>query len=72
MRRSQVTGNRGVNLALSGSVCDALLVPTPAELPYAINRYGRLSKVLVVSAREILIAIRLRQERYRDCFRRQY
>ena len=70
-RRSLVAGNREVTPALSCSVCDALLVPTPAELPYVINRYG-LSKVLFVSAREVLIAIRLRQERYHDCLRRQH
>lgn len=63
-RRSLASGNREVNPALSGSVCDALLAPTPAELPFSINRQG-LSKVLVASDHEVRFAIRYAFEELR-------
>lgn len=63
-RRSWVSGNREVNPALSGSICDALLAPTPAELPFSINRQG-LSQVQVASDQEVLIAIRYAFEELR-------
>jgi len=44
-RRSLVLGQRVLNRDLTGSICDALLAPTPAELPFAINRSG-LARVL--------------------------
>ncbi|MGA2999207.1 pyridoxal-phosphate dependent enzyme [Bradyrhizobium sp.] len=51
-RRSLASGNREVNPALSGSLCDALLAPTPAELPFSINR-KRLSRVLTVTDQDV-------------------
>lgn len=63
-RRSLLSRNREVNPALSGSICDALLAPTPAELPFSINRQG-LSKVLVASDHEVLLAIRYAFEELR-------
>ncbi|OYR26007.1 pyridoxal-phosphate dependent enzyme family protein [Brucella lupini] len=63
-RRSLLSRNREVNPALNGSICDALLAPTPAELPFSINRQG-LSKVLVASDHEVLLAIRYAFEELR-------
>ena len=56
-RRSLASGKRETNPALSGSICDALLAPTPAELPFAINR-ERLARVLAVPDDEVLQAVR--------------
>ena len=56
-RRSLASGKREVNERLSGSLCDALLAPTPAELPFAFNR-RKLSRVLTASDDEVLAAIR--------------
>lgn len=56
-RRSLATGNREKNSSLTGSICDALLAPTPAELPFLINRTG-LAQVLTVSDHDVLRAIR--------------
>jgi threonine dehydratase len=44
-RRSLVTGRRETNPAGRVSICDALLAPVPAELPFSING-SRLSGVL--------------------------
>jgi threonine dehydratase len=63
-RRSLASGNREVNPALSGSICDALLAPTPAELPFSINR-RRLSRVLTVSDEDVLRAIRFAYDELR-------
>ncbi len=63
-RRSLASGQREVNAALSGSLCDALLAPTPAELPFSINR-KRLSRVLTVSDQDVLRAIRFSYEEFR-------
>jgi threonine dehydratase len=63
-RRSLASGNREVNPALSGSLCDALLAPTPAELPFSINR-KRLSRVLTVSDQDVLRAIRFAYDELR-------
>ncbi|MAM11855.1 MAG: pyridoxal-5'-phosphate-dependent protein [Rhizobiaceae bacterium] len=63
-RRSLATGKREVNRALGGSICDALLAPTPAELPFSINREG-LAKVLVASDLEVMRAIRYAFEELR-------
>jgi threonine dehydratase len=63
-RRSLASGNRQVNPALSGSLCDALLAPTPAELPFTINR-ERLSRVLTVSDEDVLRAIRFAYDELR-------
>ncbi|NUB28133.1 threonine ammonia-lyase [Azospirillum brasilense] len=56
-RRSLASGDREVNPTLTGSLCDALLAPTPAELPFSINR-ERLAKVLTASDQDVLRAIR--------------
>ncbi|WP_315762467.1 MULTISPECIES: threonine/serine dehydratase [unclassified Bradyrhizobium] len=63
-RRSLVSGHREVNLKLDGSICDALLAPTPAELPFSINR-ERLSRVLVADDASVLAAMRLAYEEFR-------
>ncbi len=56
-RRSLASGKREVNERLSGSLCDALLAPTPAEMPFSFNR-RKLSRVLTASDDEVLAAIR--------------
>lgn len=38
MARSLASGSRQTNAALSGSICDALLAPTPGEITFAIAR----------------------------------
>ena len=48
-RRSLAAGHRVTNPSLSGSICDALLAPTPAELPFSINQH-RLAGVLTAEA----------------------
>lgn len=63
-RRSLASGRREVNPALSGSVCDALLAPTPAELPFSINR-ERLGRVLTVSDQDVLRAIRFAYDEFK-------
>ncbi len=63
-RRSLVSGNREVNLKLAGSICDALLAPTPAELPFSINR-ERLSRVLSADDASVAAAMRLAYEELR-------
>ncbi|MFG1463755.1 threonine/serine dehydratase [Xanthobacter sp. DSM 24535] len=63
-RRSLVSGVREVNAALSGSLCDALLAPTPAELPFSINR-NRLAGALTASDADVLRAIRFAYEELR-------
>ena len=63
-RRSLESGRREVNEHLSGSLCDALLAPTPAELPFSLNR-RKLSRVLTASDEEVLAAIRFAFEHLR-------
>lgn len=63
-RRSLESGRREVNERLSGSLCDALLAPTPAELPFFLN-CRRLSRVLTASDEEVLAAIRFAFEHLR-------
>ncbi|WP_245287539.1 threonine ammonia-lyase [Bradyrhizobium elkanii] len=63
-RRSLASRHREVNAGLSGSLCDALLAPTPAELPFSINR-KRLSRVLAVSDQDVLWAIRFAYDELR-------
>lgn len=63
-RRSLESGRREVNERLSGSLCDALLAPTPAELPFAFNR-RKLSRVLTASDDDVLAAIRFAFEHLR-------
>lgn len=49
--RSLVSGKRERNAKVSGSICDALLSPSPGELTFAINR-ALLAGGLVVSEAE--------------------
>ncbi len=46
-RRSLETGNRERNSVITGSICDALLAPTPGALTFAINK-DRLSGSIIV------------------------
>lgn len=63
-RRSLASGRREKNPGLDGSICDALLAPTPAELPFSINR-ERLSRVLVADDTQVLEAMRFAYEELR-------
>ena len=54
--RSLATGERVRNAASTGSICDALLAPTPGELTFAINR-AHLAGGLAVSDDEVITAI---------------
>ena len=56
-RRSLAAGERVQNARLSGSICDALLLPTPGELTFAINR-ELLTGVVTVTDDEVRRAIR--------------
>src|SRR5471032_219182 len=47
-RRSLASGQREMNASGRVSICDALLAPTPAELPFSINSQ-RLAGVLIAS-----------------------
>lgn len=63
-RRSLASGQREKNPRFDGSICDALVAPTPAELPFAINR-ERLSRVMVADDVAVLEAIRFAYEEFR-------
>lgn len=63
-RRSLASGQREKNPRLDGSICDALLASTPAELPFAIN-CERLSRVLVADDAQVLEAMRFAYEELR-------
>ncbi len=62
--RSMLSGKRETNKALTGSICDALLAPTPAELPFMINK-KRLSNVVTATDEEVLSAMRFAYEEFR-------
>ncbi len=51
-RRSLASGTREENDRLSGSICDALMVPQPGELTFAINK-DRLAGGFAVSDRDV-------------------
>jgi threonine dehydratase len=63
-RRSLVSGRREVNAPRPLSLCDALLAPTPAELPFAINRAG-VSAALTADDDQVLAAMKLLFEEFR-------
>jgi threonine dehydratase len=63
-RRSLISGQREKNATLTGSICDALLAPTPAELPFRINK-DRLSRVLSATDEEVLAAMHFAYEEFR-------
>lgn len=54
--RSLVQGERVRNASQAGSICDALLAFTPAELPFSINRTG-LARVVTASDDAVLKAM---------------
>ena len=57
LARSLASGKRETNRALAGSICDALLSPTPGELTFAILSQ-KLSGALTVSDAQVRAAIR--------------
>ena len=57
-RRSLITGTREVNTPGSVSICDALLVPTPGELTFQINR-SMLAGGVAVSDSSVETAMRI-------------
>lgn len=63
-RRSLQRGTRESNAAGATSICDALLAPTPAALPFSINR-RRLSGVVTADDATVLKAMRILFEEFR-------
>jgi threonine dehydratase len=63
-RRSLVSGTRESNAGSATSICDALLAPTPAALPFSINR-RRLSGVVTAADTTVLRAMRLLFDEFR-------
>jgi threonine dehydratase len=57
MARSLAAGSRQRNEAVTGSICDALLAPTPGEIPFAIGA-KLLANGLTVSDEEVCAAMR--------------
>ncbi len=55
-RRSLDTGQRQTNTSQAGSLCDALLAPTPGELTWAINR-NQLAGGYTVNETDVLAAM---------------
>jgi threonine dehydratase len=56
--RSLAAGTRVANTAMSGSICDALMVATPGELTFEINR-RLLAGAVAVSDAEAIEAMRM-------------
>ena len=56
--RSLASGKRESNQNMSGSICDALLAPTPGEITFAVNQQ-LLHDVLTVTDREVRQALRV-------------
>jgi len=63
-RRSLASGFRETNSAGVVSACDALLAPTPAELPFAINRNG-VALALSANDSQVFSAMKLIFEEFR-------
>jgi threonine dehydratase len=63
-RRSLASGNRETNPAGKVSICDALLAPIPAELPFSINSQ-RLSGVLAADDHAVMQAMAFCFEAFR-------
>ena len=63
-RRSLTSGSREINPTGKTSICDALLAPTPAELPFEINRKG-VARGLVSDDARVLEAMQLLFEEFR-------
>lgn len=63
-RRSLASGTREQNVRRTGSICDALLAPTPAKLPFELNR-TRIDGAFVSSDAAVLRAMRFVFEHFR-------
>lgn len=63
-RRSLESGRRESNSGSATSICDALLAPTPAVLPFSINQH-RLSGVVTADDPAVLVAMRLLFDEFR-------
>lgn len=59
--RSLRTGKRVTNAEISGSICDALMAPTPGELTFSINRHT-VTDGLAVADSEVAAAMRYAAE----------
>ncbi len=55
-RRSLLAGERRTNAALSGSICDALLTPTPGALTFQVNQ-RTMTRAVAVTDDEALAAM---------------
>ncbi len=64
MARSLASGARQTNAALSGSICDALLAPTPGEITFAIAR-EKIASGLAVSDEEAKQAMEVAWREYK-------
>ncbi len=61
-RRSLIAGKVVANEATTGSICDAIMTPSPGTLTFAVNQ-SRLSSGLVVGDDEVCQAMRFAFER---------
>lgn len=59
-----LSGDGEVNERTTTSICDALLAPTPAVLPFSINK-RRLSGVVTSNESNVLRAMRLAFDEFR-------
>ncbi|MGE0659613.1 MAG: threonine/serine dehydratase [Reyranellaceae bacterium] len=64
MARSLQSGRRESNQAMAGSICDALMAPTPGEITFAIARQ-RIASGLAVSDEEALKAMEVAWREYK-------
>ncbi|WP_218831915.1 threonine ammonia-lyase [Bordetella genomosp. 10] len=63
-RRSLASGRRETNAPGVTSICDALLAPTPAELPFAINKIG-VARAISATDEQVMAAMKLLYEEFR-------
>lgn len=56
-RRSLISGKLEVNERTAGSICDAIITPSPGEIGFEINR-DALNEPIVISDEEALAAVR--------------
>ena len=64
MARSLQSGRRESNPAMSGSICDALMAPTPGEITFAIARQ-RIASGLAVSDADAMQAMEMAWREYK-------
>ena len=64
MARSLATGTRQRNAAMAGSICDALLAPSPGEIPFALARQ-HIAGGFAVSDSEVRRAMRAAFEHFK-------